>query len=108
MQLYILVPGMGIRFVLLYTMVSLAFITLYKPEIVLSIAIAATEQREEIPADTQEETENERQLEEKVLLTQVSALLPAGNYSASYFLKNVRIPITLPIPLHEPPPNTRC
>jgi len=88
--------------------IVLAFIV-YKPGIVLPI-MASTAHHEELPvnSDTQEENETKRQLEEQILPSEGVLTLWADQYTASYFPKNSRIPHALPIPLHEPPPNSRC
>jgi len=88
--------------------IVLAFIV-YKPGMVLPV-MASTAHHEEPPAnsDTQEENETKRQLEEHILPSEGVLTLWADQYTASYFLKNSRIPHALPIPLHEPPPNSRC
>ncbi len=55
----------------------------------------------------QDESENERQFEEQLLPIEEYLSLRTVPTIVSYFIRNVFIPNTPPIPLLEPPPDNR-
>ena len=93
------------RLLIICCALVLAFIGIYQDE--TSPIAYTTEQQDESPSRTQDESENERQFEEQIILLEQDVSRRTALTTQSYFIGNTSIPDTPPIPLRDPPPNQR-